>query len=130
MLIKKLSDIKNTEQEVFDTNNEWVSRRLLLKKDGMGFSMHDTVVKAGAELEMCYKNHLEACYCISGNGVVLDVKNNTEHAIYPGVLYALNDNDLHILKAETEIRTICVFNPPLTGSEVHDESGSYPASAS
>jgi L-ectoine synthase len=25
-----------------------------------------------------------------------------------------------------EIRCVCVFNPPVTGREVHDENGVYP----
>jgi L-ectoine synthase len=25
------------------------------------------------------------------------------------------------------MKMACVFNPPLTGQEVHDESGAYPA---
>jgi L-ectoine synthase len=48
------------------------------------------------------------------------------YPIGPGVLYALNEHDRHYLRAHTRMRTICVFNPPLTGREVHDEDGVYP----
>jgi L-ectoine synthase len=41
-----------------------VSRRFLLRKDGMGFSMHETILRAGTETHMWYANHLEAVYCI------------------------------------------------------------------
>ena len=44
-------------------------------------------------------------------------------------MYALNDNDRHIVRPETDILTACVFNPPVTGQEVHDETGAYPAEA-
>jgi L-ectoine synthase len=47
----------------------------------------------------------------------------------PGVLYALNENDEHIVRPETDILTACVFNPPVSGGEVHDEDGAYPAPA-
>ena len=29
-------------------------------------------------------------------------------------------------RAHTDVRTVCVFNPPCTGREVHDENGVYP----
>mgnify|MGYP001947326148 FL=1 len=41
-------------------------------------------------------------------------------------MYALNEHDEHYLRAKTDLRLICVFNPPLTGQEVHDEDGVYP----
>ena len=43
MKIVKVQDIIGTEREVSD--KQWTSRRLLLKKDGMGFSFHETIIK-------------------------------------------------------------------------------------
>ena len=43
-----------------------------------------------------------------------------------GTLYILDRHDRHILRAETDLRMVCVFTPPLTGNEVHDENGVYP----
>jgi L-ectoine synthase len=39
----------------------------------------------------------------------------------------LNEHDQHILKANkgSQMRMVCVFNPPVTGRETHDEDGSY-----
>ena len=48
------------------------------------------------------------------------------HPIGPGTLYALDDHDRHILHADTLLRMICVFNPPLVGPETHDADGAYP----
>ena len=56
MIVKHLDQILGTEFDV-DTDG-WTSRRLILKDAGMGYSVHDTVIKAGAELDMHYKNHL------------------------------------------------------------------------
>lgn len=124
MIIRKLTDIIGTDRDVDDGN--WVSRRLLLRKDGMGFSMHETILRAGTETYMWYKHHLEAVYCIDGEGEVEDLANGTVHRLEPGTLYALNDHDKHIVRAKTDIRTVCVFYPPVTGQEVHDEEGVYP----
>ncbi|MAO60133.1 MAG: L-ectoine synthase, partial [Alcanivorax sp.] len=56
MKIVKVQDIIGTEREVSD--KQWTSRRLLLKKDGMGFSFHETIIKAGSEHTFWYKHHL------------------------------------------------------------------------
>jgi L-ectoine synthase len=34
--------------------------------------------------------------------------------------------DRHVVRAETDLRLISVFNPPLRGDENHDADGSYP----
>jgi L-ectoine synthase len=124
MIVRTLTDIIGTDRDVDDGN--WVSRRLLLRKDGMGFSMHETILRAGTETYMWYKHHLEAVYCIDGEGEVEDLATGTLHRLEPGTLYALNDHDQHIVRAKTDIRTVCVFCPPVTGQEVHDEEGVYP----
>ena len=64
MIVRHLKDMKSDGREV--SAEGWTSRRLLLRGDGMGFSMHDTIIHAGAELHMQYLNHLEAVYCVQG----------------------------------------------------------------
>src|SRR5690606_41056427 len=100
-----------------------------LQEDGMGFSLHETLIEEGAVLEMQYSNHLEAVYCIEGEGSVLAVEQGVRHTLKPGTVYALNENDRHVLTAKTQLRTVCVFNPPLVGPESHDETGAYPVLA-
>ncbi|WP_411954527.1 ectoine synthase [Alkalibacillus sp. S2W] len=121
----KLQDIIGTENDVRGEN--WDSRRLLLKQDGMGFSLHDTVIKAGTETHIWYQNHLEAVYCIEGDGEVETLKDNQVYKITPGTVYSLDEHDEHLLRGGKEdMRVVCVFNPPLSGKEVHDENGVYP----
>ncbi|MDQ0352260.1 L-ectoine synthase [Alkalibacillus filiformis] len=125
MKIVKLQDVIGSENEVKGEN--WESRRLLLKKDGMGFSLHDTVIKAGTETHIWYKNHLEAVYCIEGDGEVETLKDGKVYKITPGTVYSLDEHDEHLLRGGSEdMRVVCVFNPPLSGKEVHDENGVYP----
>ena len=127
MIIRKLEDILNTPSDVAAPNGNWCSRRLISKTDNMGFSMHDTIIKAGTETLIWYKNHLEAVYCISGDGSIEDLDAGVTHQITPGVLYALDKHDRHILRGGTrDMRLVCVFNPALRGDEVHDADGSYP----
>lgn len=124
MLVRGLEDLRGTDREVHFGN--WTSRRLLLAGDRMGFSLHDTIIHAGTHTEMHYQNHLEAVYCIEGKGSVKVVESGEVYPIEAGTVYALNGHEHHVLSGETEMRMICVFNPPLVGPEVHDENGVYP----
>jgi L-ectoine synthase len=124
MIVRKLEELTGTPQEVVTPN--WTSRRLLLRRDGMGFSMHETIIQAGTQTHIWYRNHLEAVLCIEGEGEVEVLPEGRSYPITPGVLYALDRHDRHFLRAHTRMRLVCVFNPPLTGREVHDEEGVYP----
>jgi L-ectoine synthase len=126
MIVRYLEDLVGTDDDVRAPT--FHSRRLLLKKDGMGFSFHDTIIKAGTETYIWYANHLEAVYCIEGQGEIETLADGKVYPIRPGMFYALNEHDKHYLRAgpDADLRMMCVFNPPLTGREVHDENGVYP----
>jgi L-ectoine synthase len=124
MILRSLKDVQGTEREVKAPT--FTSRRFLLKKDDMGFSMHDTLLYAGSATSIWYKHHVEAVYCIEGEGELELMPDGPVHAIRPGTLYALDKNEKHVLRAKTDLRMVCVFNPPLTGREVHDLEGAYP----
>lgn len=124
MIIRTLKDILGTDRDV--QGHGWQSRRLLLAGDSMGFTLNDTLLAQDEELELEYKHHLEACYCISGRGEITDLATNETHEIEPGTLYALDKHDRHTVRAiGGEMRLVSVFNPPLSGAEVHREDGSY-----
>ncbi|MFS0647212.1 ectoine synthase [Siminovitchia sp. 179-K 8D1 HS] len=124
MIVRTLEEVLGTENEVKADN--WVSRRLLLKDDNMGFSYHDTIIYAGTETHIWYKNHLEAVYCVGGEGEIETVSDGKVYPLKDGTMYALDKNDEHYLRATKDMRMICVFNPPLTGRETHDKDGVYP----
>lgn len=124
MIIRRIEELAGTERCVSEEN--WTSTRLLLAKDGMGFSMHETILHAGTETPMWYRNHVEAVYCVEGEGEIVERDTGKVHAIRPGTLYALDQHDRHILRAKTRFRMVCVFNPPVHGPETHDADGSYP----
>lgn len=127
MIVRDIKNIIGSDKEVFAKDGQWISRRMLLKSDNMGFSFHETIIKAGTKTHIHYKNHLEAVYCVGGNGKIEDLKTGQMHELYDGVMYALNLNDEHYLYGGTQdMRMICVFNPPITGKENHDENGVYP----
>ena len=127
MIVRDLSDARKSRRLVETPG--WNSVRLLLKDDGMGFSFHITTIYEGAELPMHYRNHQESVYCVSGEGSIENLETGETFTIGPGVMYALDKHDPHILRATSEMTMACVFNPPLNGLEVHDESGAYPLQA-
>ena len=127
MIVRDLAAANETRRRV--VSKGWESTRLLLKDDNMGFSFHITTIYEGAELPMHYTNHLESVYCVSGEGSIEEAANGKVHPIGPGTIYALDKHDRHILRAKTQMIMACVFNPPLNGREVHDDTGAYPLEA-
>jgi L-ectoine synthase len=124
VIVRTLDDVVGTDRDV--EGDGWRSRRLLLRRDELGFSLHDTTVAAGTELNLQYKHHLEACYIIAGEAGLTDLTTGEQHDLRPGSMYALDQHDRHTLRVQTDLRLVCVFNPALTGRETHDADGSFP----
>src|SRR3546814_3080172 len=118
MLIRNLGDIRKSDRNV--RSNGWVSARLLLKDDNMGFSFHVTTMFAGEELTMHYQNHHEAVLVPKGTGTIEDLATGEVHKLRPRVKYALNDHDRPTVRPETDKLPACVLNPPVPAREVHD----------
>ncbi|YAF98961.1 MAG: ectoine synthase (plasmid) [Nodularia sp. CChRGM 3473] len=116
MIVRELNDIVKTDRDVEWGNGR--SRRFLIEQDNVGYSLTDTIINAGTESLLEYKNHIETCYCIEGEGEV--EVNGEVHLIKAGTMYALNQNDQHYLRAKTTMRLVCVFTPPLKGNESHN----------
>ncbi len=123
MIIKSFDQIARSQRSVKADN--WTSYRFLTRNDNMGFSFHETWIHGDTATSICYKHHLEAVYCIEGEGQIELLATGEKHVIRPGVMYALDQHDAHVLRAFTALRLICVFNPPLRGNEVHDATGAY-----
>ena len=124
MKIIDMNDLKGTERQInFDSG--MISYRALLKKDGMGFTICKTVIPVGPIQRWHYKNHLEACYCICGEGILTNMFTGKSYKIMEDMLYVLDDHDEHTFEALEHTVLISVFNPPLIGHEVHLPDGSY-----
>ncbi|MGE0113346.1 MAG: ectoine synthase [Steroidobacteraceae bacterium] len=124
MIVRTLGEARQTARRVVTDN--WESTRLILKNDGMGFSFHITTIYAGTRTPMRYRHHLESVYCIAGRGEVETTEDGKRHPVVPGTIYVLDKHDEHVLRAHTDLLLACVFNPPLNGKEIHDETGAYP----
>lgn len=127
MIVRTLESVSGTPMDV--AAKTWRSIRLATAKDGLGFSFHETRMKAGTRTEMQYANHVEAVYCVEGRGSIRDLESGALFPIEPGTLYLLDRHDRHEVVVEEELRLLCVFDPGVRGDEVHDPSGAYPASS-
>ncbi|TDC10145.1 ectoine synthase [Streptomyces sp. 8K308] len=126
MIVRSLSDIEGTERDVHSASGTWRSKRIILAKEGVGFSLHETVLYAGTETSMWYANHVEAVFCVEGEGELSNDNTGEKHWIRPGTMYLLDGHEKHTVRPKTDLRVLCVFNPPVTGREDHDENGVYP----
>jgi L-ectoine synthase len=124
MIVRTLDGITGTERDVRTDN--WRSRRIILAGDGAGFSLHETVIEAGSVNDFRYVHHVEAVLVIDGRGELYDKDNGATYELGPGSLYLLDGHEGHQLRTHTEMRTVCVFNPAVTGGEIHDADGAYP----
>lgn len=123
MQIIKTDDLKGTHRDV--KGEGFTSLRILLKSDNMGFSLHKTIIPKGEPQHWHYKYHLEACYCISGMGILTNLDSGEKHVIKPDIIYVLDHYDNHMFQAKQDTVLISIFNPPVKGTEIHKEDGSY-----
>jgi L-ectoine synthase len=123
MLVTNLNDLNDTERDI--KSETWRSRRMVLAREGVGFSFHDTVIYAGTTSTFHYANHIEAVYCVQGEGTLTNEVTGEVHELKDGTMYLLDGHEKHTVRATTEMRMACVFNPPVTGRETHDADGIY-----
>lgn len=121
MFVRSRKDVEATDRFV-DWGNG-TSHRMVVEDDRMGFTVCHTVVRAGTEALLQYRNHLEACYCIAGEGEVEDMQGQV-HPIREGDIYVLDKHDRHFLRGgkDRDMILVSVFNPPLKGGERHNLS--------
>ena len=122
MKVRTIKSITHTERHVIGEGFE--SLRIVLAKDDIGFSVHKTVIPKGPARHWHYKHHKEVCYCIQGRGILTNLETGETFKIVPDTAYILDNHDNHTFQAITDVVLISVFNPPVTGNELHDEDGS------
>lgn len=126
MIVRSVEDVAGTDRDVSGAG--WRSRRLLLREDGMGYSLHDTIVAAGSQLDLEYRHHFEACYVVEGEARVTELAGGRSWDLRPGTVYAMDQHDHHTLEVRTDLRLVCVFTPALRGTERHVDGGYEPSS--
>ena len=123
MIVRTASEVEGTKADAH--GDKWRSLRMLTRAFGMGFTLTQTTIEEGMEIELEYRHHLEACLCVEGELQIEDLMTGTSHVVGPGTMYALDAHDHHVIRATAPSRLVCVFTPALAGGETHDASGSY-----
>jgi len=123
MKVIDVNQLVSTNREI--KFKEGYSMRPVIASDGMGFSVHKTMIRKGTIGHWHYKNHLESCYCISGKGILTSLDTGEKYEITPDVIYSLDKHDNHTFEALTDVVLISIFNPPVKGTETHKKDGSY-----
>lgn len=118
MLRRNLADVNGTDRDLRD--DWWRSRRLLVAADGLPYSFHITTIHPGASLHFEYEGHRETVYCIAGSGTLLDKTTGETFDIERGSVYSAGVGEPHEVVANTEMTLVCVFDPPLEGTEEAD----------
>ena len=107
-IYRSLEDIRSEGSVKEAATGTWESRRYLKRSDGMGFSFHYTIIKAGSSTEIWYKNHVEAVLVVKGSGEVELVEGGQMEGegktfpLKPGTFYALDKQDRHFLRASRD----------------------------
>lgn len=130
MFVRRLDEMRAKGEEKVVANGGARTLRVLSKDDDLGFSLSDVHVAAGRSNDLWYKNHWEVNYVLGGNARVTDLNSGEIHHFDPWSLYVVGPNDPHRFEALSDVHVISLFDPPLTGEEIHDADGVLPASGS
>nr|AMY57943.1 L-ectoine synthase C subunit [Streptomyces sp. WS008] len=126
MIVRSFDELDGTERHVKAASGTWESPRIVLARERVGFSLHETVLYAPTRTSMWYANHVEAVVCTAGEAELTDHETGRTYTIVPGPMYLLDGHERHTLDVPRDFRCLCVFNPPVTGREDHDENPVYP----
>jgi L-ectoine synthase len=118
MIIRHVEEVLGTDRDVL--GDGWKSRRLVLAAEGIGYSVHETTLEAGISLPFEYAHHRETVYCVSGEGRIEDLSSGRAASLSPGGLYSAGIGEPHRITTATEMRLLCIFTPPLAGTEEAD----------
>ncbi|SDU03276.1 ectoine synthase [Stappia sp. ES.058] len=127
-LVRSVDDITGTARDVFWGNGQ--SRRLLVRADGYGFALCQTLGNPETDSPLQYRHHFESCYYVAGSGEY--VWQQGRHPIDTngagGTVFIMNRNDAHRMVVRDASICLSIFTPPIEGMESHDFSGSAPSS--
>lgn len=127
ILIRSLSDIEETDRSVAWGNG--LSQRFLVERDSLGFAFCYTIGNSNTDSNIQYKNHLEACYYLTGSGEY--VWEQGSHPILTkdnnATMFVMDQHDSHRMVIHDRSVCISVFCPPIAGHEKHNFSGQQPS---
>ena len=128
MFVRTVDELAGNGRRLVVAGGSATAIRMLLREDGVGFSLSDVSLAAGSRNILWYKHHWEANYVLAGTGEVSDLGSGETWSMEPGMLYCVGPEDRHAMHALSELHLLSVFCPALTGDEQHDCDGTLAAS--
>ena len=104
MIVKSLENVKGSNDYVVGEDSG--KPTFSFKKGWSGLFFHDTIIHKGTESTFWYKYHVEAVYCMEGEGELKDLFNGKRYSIKAGTMYCLNGHEKHRLQARTDMRMV------------------------
>jgi L-ectoine synthase len=104
VIVRSFQDIEGSDRDV--KAETWRSKRIVLAKEGVGFSLHETILYAGTETHMWYANHIEAVVCTRGDAELTDRETGQTYHITPGTMYLLDGHERHTLRVKEDFHCI------------------------
>ena len=126
MSVTSVDELRAAGRELSVADGKVRSMRMLTRSDGLGFTLCNAHLDAGAEGTLWYKHHWEANYILGGTGQVEHLTSGETWPLAPGTAYMVGPDDPHRVTAATGLHIVSIFNPPLDGDEVHDGDGALP----
>ncbi len=124
MYVINRDDLNDTDRDV--QSETWRDRRMVLGREGVGFSFPRHRHLRRHALDVPLPEPHRSRVLRAGRGTLTDEETGKTYPLSDGTMYLLDGHEKHTVVANTELRMACVFNPPVTGREVHDENGVYP----
>lgn len=128
MFVRTVDELAGQGRQLVVAGGSATTVRMLLRDDGVGFSLSDVRLAAGSRNVLWYKHHWEANYVLDGTGEVTDLGSGETWQMEPGMMYCVGPEDRHSMHALSDLHLLFVFCPALTGDEQHDADGTLAAS--
>ncbi len=100
MIVRSLDDLAGTDRDL----------AFLLEPDVAPCAVTHETVPAGSESHFSDGRGAETYYCVRGEGEV--VSDGARHPLRTGVLYSLEQGEVHVLRATTELHLVRVHSLP------------------
>ena len=126
MFVRTAEDVRAAGREQVIDDGHATVQHYVTQADGVGFSVHSVLLAAGSDLDLWYKHHWEANVVLKGSCDVTDRASGEVHSLGADDFYLVGPKDRHRFQARTDVHILSIFDPPITGTEVHDEEGTFP----
>lgn len=124
------ADIAGTQRDRMVADGHAHAMCYLAEEDGCGFSFSTLTIDGDSKgFPLHYRNHIEANMILEGEGEIHNLETDERWPAGPGTLYVVGPADRHEIFLKGPVKVVSLFNPPIKGTEHHQDFGGYPPSS-